>query len=83
MGDVRGIGPMLAMEFVQNRESKVPVPVEFVGKVTTETLKRGLITIRSGLYSNCLRFLPPLNISDAEIDEGMAIVKEAVRVVAA
>jgi len=82
VGDVRGIGPMLAMEFVQNRESKVPVPVEFVGKVTAETLKRGLITIRSGLYSNCLRFLPPLNISDAEIDEGMAIVKEAVRVVA-
>ncbi|MFN8446699.1 MAG: 4-aminobutyrate--2-oxoglutarate transaminase [Caldilineaceae bacterium] len=81
VGDVRGLGPMLAIEFVQNRESKVPVPVEFVGKVTAETLKRGLITIRSGLYSNCLRFLPPLNISDAEIDEGMAIVREAVRVV--
>lgn len=81
-GDVRGLGPMLAIEFVQDRATKVPVPVEFVGKLTAETLKRGLITIRSGLYSNCLRFLPPLNLSDAEIDEGMAIVAEAVRVVA-
>ncbi len=68
VGDVRGIGPMLAMEFVQNRESKVPVPVEFVGRITAETLKRGLITIRAGLYSNCLRFLPPLTLSDAEIE---------------
>ncbi len=80
-GDVRGLGPMLAMEFVQDAASKTPVPVEFVGRITGGTLKRGLITIRSGLYSNCLRFLPPLNISDAEIDEGMSIVAEAVRVV--
>ena len=80
-GDVRGLGPMLAMEFVQDQSSKTPVPVEFVGRITGETLKRGLITIRSGLYSNCLRFLPPLNISDAEIDEGMSIVAEAVHVV--
>lgn len=78
VGDVRGLGPMLAIEFVQNSESKTPVPVEFVGRITAETLKRGLITIRAGLYSNCLRFLPPLTLADAEIDEGMAIVAEAV-----
>ena len=79
---MRGLGPMLAMDFVLDRESKIPVLVEFVGKVTAETLKRGLITIRAGLYSNCLRFLPALNISDDEIDEGMVIVREAVRTVA-
>ena len=63
---------------MQEQERKTPVPVEFVGRITAETLKRGLITIRAGLYSNCLRFLPPLTHRDAEIDEGMAIVAEAV-----
>lgn len=81
VGDVRGLGPMLAMEFVRDRESKAPVAPDVVLRVTQETLKRGLITIRAGLYANCLRFLPPLNIGDEEIDEGMGIVAEAVRVV--
>lgn len=81
VGDVRGVGPMLAIEFVQDQESKKPVPVEFVGRITSETLARGLITIRAGLYSNCLRFLPPLTLTDEEIAEGMAIVAEAVQVV--
>jgi 4-aminobutyrate aminotransferase/(S)-3-amino-2-methylpropionate transaminase len=80
VGDVRGVGPMLAIEFVQDRETKTPTPVEFVGRITAETLKRGLITIRAGLYSNCLRFLPPLTLTDAEIDEGMAIVADAVHI---
>ena len=71
---------MLAIEFVRDQESKSPVPVEFVGRVTQETLLRGLITIRAGLYSNCLRFLPPLNLTDEQIDEGMAIVAQAVRI---
>lgn len=81
VGDVRGLGPMLAMEFVQDRASKVPVAPDVVLRVTQETLKRGLITIRAGLYANCLRFLPPLNVTDEQIDEGMGIVAEAVRVV--
>jgi 4-aminobutyrate aminotransferase/(S)-3-amino-2-methylpropionate transaminase len=79
VGDVRGLGPMLAAEFVTDRVSKRPVAADVVLRITQETLKRGLITIRAGLYANCLRFLPPLNISDAEIDEGMAIVADAVQ----
>ncbi|MGL4647916.1 MAG: aspartate aminotransferase family protein, partial [Caldilineaceae bacterium] len=81
VGDVRGLGPMLAMEFVSDREARTPVATDVVLRITQETLKRGLITIRAGLYANCLRFLPPLNISDDEIDEGMAIVAEAVQLV--
>lgn len=80
VGDVRGLGPMLAMELVKDRDSRKPATDE-TSQVTAETLKRGLITIRAGLYSNCVRFLPPLNIPDEQIDEGMAIVAEAVRVV--
>jgi 4-aminobutyrate aminotransferase/(S)-3-amino-2-methylpropionate transaminase len=80
VGDVRGLGAMLAMELVRDRDLKTPATTE-TNEVNLETLKRGLITIRAGLYSNCVRFLPPLNISDDQIDEGMAIVAEAVRTV--
>ena len=81
VGDVRGLGAMLAMELVTNRETKTPLSAIETSKVNLETLKRGVITIRAGLYSNCVRFLPPLNISDEQIDEGMVIVAEAIRVV--
>lgn len=76
VGDVRGLGAMLAMELVHDRETKAPANLETT-QVNMETLKRGVITIRAGLYSNCVRFLPPLNITDAEIDEGMGVVREA------
>jgi 4-aminobutyrate aminotransferase/(S)-3-amino-2-methylpropionate transaminase len=78
IGDVRGLGPMLLIELV--RDHKTPA-VEETAQVTAETLKRGVIAIRAGLYSNCVRFLPPLTISDAQIDEAMGVVAEAVRVV--
>jgi 4-aminobutyrate aminotransferase/(S)-3-amino-2-methylpropionate transaminase len=81
IGDVRGLGPMLAAEFVSDRKTKTPVAADVVLRITQETLRRGLITIRAGLYANCLRFLPPLNIDDEQIDEAMAIVAEAVHVV--
>ena len=81
VGDVRGLGAMLVMELVTDAESKAPDVVATVA-VTAATLERGVITIRAGLYSNCVRFLPALTITDEEIDEAMAIVTEAVRVAA-
>jgi 4-aminobutyrate aminotransferase / (S)-3-amino-2-methylpropionate transaminase / 5-aminovalerate transaminase len=77
VGDVRGLGPMLALEFVRDRTSRTPDP-DLVARVTGEALRRGLIVIRAGLYSNCLRLLPPLTLSDDELDEGMAVLAEAV-----
>lgn len=82
IGDVRGVGPMLAMELVTDRESKNP-NVAMTQAITAATLQRGLITIRAGLYSNCVRFLPPLNMSDDVLDEGLAVLSESVRAVAA
>ena len=79
VGDVRGLGPMLAVEFVQDRTSKKPLTAQEVVDITTEALKRGLIILRAGLYSNCIRLLPPLNLSDEELDEGMGVLREAVR----
>lgn len=75
VGDVRGVGPMLVLELVKDPLSKAP-NMELTGAITAATLQRGLITIRAGLYSNCVRFLPALNISDDQIDEGMAILDE-------
>ena len=76
-GEVRGLGPMLAVEFVKDERTKEPFP-ELVLEVTKQALKRGLIVIRAGLYSNCIRLLPPLNLTDAEVDEGLAVLHEAV-----
>jgi 4-aminobutyrate aminotransferase / (S)-3-amino-2-methylpropionate transaminase / 5-aminovalerate transaminase len=80
IGDVRGLGPMLLMELVTDRDAKTPAAQETL-QVTQEALKRGVICIRAGLYSNCIRFLPPLNIPDDQLDEALSVVAEAVRAV--
>jgi len=80
IGDVRGLGPMLLIEFVKDRATKEPALNE-TPLIVTEALKHGVMTIRAGLYSNCLRFLPPLNITDEQLDEGLNVIAEAIRVV--
>lgn len=76
-GEVRGMGPMLAIEFVADQQSKTPYP-DLVLEITKQALARGLIVIRAGLYSNCIRLLPPLDLTDAEVDEGLSVLREAV-----
>lgn len=80
VGDVRGLGSMLAIELVKDPQTKEPDP-EATLAVSQEALQRGVIAIRAGLYSNCIRFLPPLIITDDQIDEAMGVIAEAVRVV--
>jgi 4-aminobutyrate aminotransferase/(S)-3-amino-2-methylpropionate transaminase len=81
VGDVRGLGSMLVMEIVKDPDSKEPW-MEATAALTSATLRRGVITIRAGLYSNCVRFLPPLNITDQELDEALDAVAGAVDEVA-
>ena len=69
------------MEFVKDPATKQPW-MEATAAVTVETLKRGVITIRAGLYSNCVRFLPPLDITDAQLDEALEVVAASVDQVA-
>ena len=71
---------MLAMEVVEDPVTRTP-SLETTAAINAETLKRGVITIRAGLYSNCVRFLPALTIPDAQIDEAMDVVADAVRAV--
>lgn len=82
VGDVRGLGPMILMELVTDREEKTPAAAETL-EVVGEALRRGLVLMRAGIFSNCIRFLPPLNISDDLIDEGMGVVSDVLRAVEA
>jgi 4-aminobutyrate aminotransferase / (S)-3-amino-2-methylpropionate transaminase / 5-aminovalerate transaminase len=81
VGDVRGLGPMLALELVKDPVTKEPW-MEATQAVNAATLQGGVITIRAGMYSNCVRFLPPLDIPDAVLDEAMDVVAAAVAAVA-
>jgi len=82
VGDVRGLGPMLAMELVRDPESREPW-MEATVAVTNATLQRGLITIRAGLNANCVRLLPPLTLTDAQVEEGLAVLSASVDAAAA
>ncbi len=78
VGDVRGLGAMLAMEFVSDRKSKIPLSVENTVKIVHYCANNGVLMIRCGLYSNGIRFLFPLVIGEAELQEGMDVVEEAI-----
>jgi 4-aminobutyrate aminotransferase/(S)-3-amino-2-methylpropionate transaminase len=79
IGEVRGLGAMVAMELVEDRVSREPDP-----KLTTAILHhchdRGLAILKAGLYDNVIRLLPPLTISDDELRRGLDILEESVSV---
>ena len=70
IGEVRGLGPMLALEL---REQSP----ELAQKVTTAAFERGLLLLSCGLYGNVLRLLPPLNVIDEELDRGLRLLEES------
>jgi 4-aminobutyrate aminotransferase/(S)-3-amino-2-methylpropionate transaminase len=75
IGDVRGLGPMLALELVKDRETKQPAADEAKALVQL-CLQKGLVILSCGTLGNVIRFLMPLNIGDQELDKGLAIVEE-------
>lgn len=78
IGDVRGLGAMMLMELVLDQTTKEPAPQKTL-EIIRHAVAHGLILIRAGLYSNCVRLLPPLIISDDELYEGMDVLGRAVR----
>ncbi|MEO8289658.1 MAG: 4-aminobutyrate--2-oxoglutarate transaminase [Gaiellaceae bacterium] len=76
VGEVRGIGPMLAFELVESRETKEPAP-ELAAATTAAARERGLILLSCGLYGNVIRILVPLVISDEDLDRGLELLEEA------
>ncbi|MDR4985978.1 4-aminobutyrate--2-oxoglutarate transaminase [Bacillus cereus] len=77
VGDVRGLGAMTAIELVKDKETKEPAAEE-VKAIMKETHNKGVITISAGIYSNVLRFLPPLVITDEQLEEGLTILEAAI-----
>ena len=76
IGDVRGMGAMLAIELVTDPETKEPAP-ELTTAVIDEALQRGLILLKAGVHGNCIRVLCPLAISDGELQEALGVWDEA------
>jgi 4-aminobutyrate aminotransferase/(S)-3-amino-2-methylpropionate transaminase len=82
IGDVRGIGAMVAMELVTDRTTREPA-----GTLTNNLLRQchthGLVLLKAGLYDNVIRLLFPLVISEQELDRGLDILEEALSAVTA
>jgi 4-aminobutyrate aminotransferase-like enzyme len=76
IGEVRGLGPMLAIELVSDRESRSPGS-DLTAQTVAEAFDRGLLLLPAGLYGNVIRFLPPLNLSSEDAERGIAILEES------
>jgi 4-aminobutyrate aminotransferase / (S)-3-amino-2-methylpropionate transaminase / 5-aminovalerate transaminase len=76
IGDVRGLGAMLAVELVTDPATKEPA-ADLATEVVEQAAKHGLLLLKSGIYSNCIRVLTPLVLEDAELDEALGVWEEA------
>ena len=81
IGDVRGLGAMLAIELVEDRDTKEPA-TELATAIVQAAAERGLLLLKSGIYSNCIRVLCPLVLTDAELDEALSVWEEALEAAA-
>jgi 4-aminobutyrate aminotransferase/(S)-3-amino-2-methylpropionate transaminase len=82
IGDVRGLGAMLALEYVVDRETKEPAP-QIASRVAAEAAARGLLLLQAGVHSNCNRVLCPLVVTDAELEEALTAWEGALEAVLA
>jgi 4-aminobutyrate aminotransferase/(S)-3-amino-2-methylpropionate transaminase len=76
IGDVRGLGAMLAIELVEDRSTKRPA-ADLATAVVGEAAQRGLLLLKAGIYSNCIRVLSPLVLTDQELDEALSVWEDA------
>jgi 4-aminobutyrate aminotransferase / (S)-3-amino-2-methylpropionate transaminase / 5-aminovalerate transaminase len=76
IGDVRGLGAMVGMELVTDRETRTP-DKGLTGRVLAAALARGLVLLSAGTYGNTIRVLAPLTADDAVIDEGLDVMGAA------
>ena len=76
IGEVRGLGPMLAFELVTGHETKEPA-AEMTKRTTEAARERGLILLSCGLHGNVVRILVPLVIADEDLDRGLEILEES------
>src|SRR5438093_7166854 len=76
IGDVRGLGAMLAIELVRDRATKEPAP-ELANTVVENAAQRGLLLLKAGVYGSCIRVLCPLVLTDGEVEEALGVWEDA------
>ncbi len=77
VGDVRGLGGMRLVEFVKEPATKTPDP-DLTLEILKDAVAHGIILIRAGLYSNCIRLLPPFAITNEQLREGLGVLEGAI-----
>ena len=77
VGDVRGLGAMMGVEFVKSKATKEP-NAELVGKIVQTAMNNGLLLEAAGTYNNVIRFLCPLCVTDEQMEEGLKIFEDAI-----
>lgn len=81
IGEVRGLGSMIGLEFVKDRETKEPAP-EMVKEIINSCFEEGIILINAGLLGNVIRFLPPLVMTIEQAEYGMDVLDKAISKIA-
>ena len=77
LGDVRGLGSMIGLEFVRDPHTREPAP-ELATRVAEHALANGLVLLKAGLYGNVIRNLAPLVITDAQLAEALDVLEGAI-----
>ncbi len=80
VGEIRRLGAMVGVELVRDGQTREPATKE-AAKFVKMACQRGVIVITAGTYGNVIRFLPPLVISDAELDEGLDVLEQCFRAI--
>jgi 4-aminobutyrate aminotransferase/(S)-3-amino-2-methylpropionate transaminase len=78
IGEVRGLGAMVAIELVRNRDANSPDP-DLTKALTQAAGRKGLVLLSCGVRGNVIRFLAPLTIPEALLDEGLQIVEDCLK----
>jgi len=77
IGEVRGRGLAIGIELVRDQATREPVPVTTAAKVIYRAWQLGAVLFYVGLRGNVLELTPPLTLSDAEAEQGVAIIDQA------
>ena len=77
VGDVRGVGAMIGIELVKDRQTKEPAK-EITSKVVKYCLEQGVMLISAGIFSNVIRLLIPLVVTDEQLDRGLTVLEQSI-----
>ena len=82
VGEVRGRGAMCAIELVEDRATKEPLDAAKMGAIARRCLENGVVVLTAGTYGNVVRLLPPINIHEDLLRDGLDVLDEAITSVA-